>query len=215
MSGNGTKIWRNGRTYRGEWSRGQRQGQGAQTWIDGSSYVGKWENDKTHGWGTQYFSNGNQAQGAVINGSFDGQGLHFRWGDGTTFKCKELLRCFDQNKLVRQNGTFIMLRRPPQQQRQAQRRQLQSRQPRTREFNQGWIVQDSVYFVNGDRFVSSAGGIIKSVPPFLSGPGTYYWRDGRKFQGQFVNGKKEGEGHFWGTDLSKYIGEFRQDSIEG
>ena len=174
---------------------------GAQTWIDGSSYVGKWKNDMPHGWGTHYFSNGNQAQGSVLNGSFDGQGLQFRWGDGTTFKCKDLTQCFNQNNLVRQNGTFIKLRRP------------NLKRKRTREFDQGWIVHDSLYFVNGDRFVSS-GGAIRN-PPFLSGPGTYFWRDGRKFEGQFVGGKKEGEGRFWGTDLSKYVGEFRQDKIEG
>ena len=54
--------------------------QGAQTWIDGSSFVGSWALDQPHGWGTQYFSNGNVAQGAVVNGTFEGQGLHFRWG---------------------------------------------------------------------------------------------------------------------------------------
>ena len=39
------------------------------------------------GWGTHYFNNGNQAQGAVINGTYHGQGLHFRWGDGSVFRC--------------------------------------------------------------------------------------------------------------------------------
>ena len=38
---------------------------------------------------------------------------------------------------------------------------------------------------------------------------------GRKFEGQFVNGRKEGEGRFFGTDLSKYVGEFSRDRLEG
>ena len=39
------------------------------------------------GWGTHYFNNGNQAQGAVKNGTFDGQGLHYRWVNFEYFLC--------------------------------------------------------------------------------------------------------------------------------
>ena len=49
---------------------------------------------------------GNVAQGAVVNGTYDGQGLHFRWGDGSIFKCKELSICFLNNTLVRVNGMY-------------------------------------------------------------------------------------------------------------
>ena len=57
-NGNGTYIWRNGRTYKGEFSNGLRHGKGAQTWIDGSSYVGSWAHDQPDGWGSHYMGNG-------------------------------------------------------------------------------------------------------------------------------------------------------------
>ena len=125
-----------------------RSGRGAQTWIDGSSYVGSWEDDAPHGWGTHYFNNGNQAQGALVNGTYDGQGLHFRWGDGTIYKCKELARCFDHDSLVRENGTFIPRRHPGRHRSGAKRRRNQ-----VDEISVGWVVRDGqVYFLNGDRY---------------------------------------------------------------
>ena len=56
----------------------------------------------------QFFA-GNVAQGAVVNGTYDGQGLHFRWGDGSIFKCEELSICFLNNTLVRVNGTYALI----------------------------------------------------------------------------------------------------------
>ena len=49
----------------------------------------------------------------------------------------------------------------------------------------------------------------------MHGNGTYYWRDGRQYKGQFNHGFKEGHGEFSGTDLSKYTGEFTDDKLEG
>ena len=183
-----------------------RSGRGAQTWIDGSSYVGSWEDDAPHGWGTHYFNNGNQAQGALVNGTYDGQGLHFRWGDGTIFKCKELARCFDDNNLIRENGTFVPRRQTVRRRSGAKR----GRRNQVDETSDGWAVRDgNVYFLNGDRYDGPLEAQI------MHGRGTYYWRDGRKFEGDFSHGLKEGQGQFWGTDLKKYIGEFVNDKIEG
>ena len=79
------------------------------------------------------------------------------------------------------------------------------------EFDQGWTVGDTIYFLKGDRF----DGPWDAERQVMHGQGVYYWRDGRKFEGSFMNGIKQGEGQYWGTDLSKYIGEFNDDKIEG
>ena len=102
-------------------------------------------------------------------------------GDGTTFKCKELSRCFDGNNLVRDNGTFIMLRHPQNSDRRRQRH-------RSREFDDGWIVksaQTNVYFLNGDRFLGGSENSRLSSDFYLNGRGTYYWRDGESKDYEF------------------------------
>ena len=103
--------------------------------------------DKPHGWGSQYMRNGNVAQGAVVNGTFEGQGLHFRWGDGTVFKCKDLTICFENNRLVRANGTFSTRK-------SNSRRRNRRKNGRIVEFDDGWTVGGTIYFLNGDvRFL--------------------------------------------------------------
>ena len=92
-------------------------------------------------------------------------------GDGTTFKCKELMRCFDSNNLVKDNGTFIMLRNPSKGDRRRQRQ-------RSREFENGWIVKNNVYFLNGDRFLGESEN--SRLTGTLNGKGTYFWRDGKR-----------------------------------
>ena len=69
-NGNGTYIWRNGRTYKGEFSNGLRHGKGAQTWIDGSSYVGSWAHDQPDGWGSHYIGNGKCLYIYILDTSF-------------------------------------------------------------------------------------------------------------------------------------------------
>ena len=80
-----------------------------------------------------------------------------------------------------------------------------------KEFDQGWIVGKTIYFINGDRYEGQ-----RNLPENeMHGNGTYYWRDGREYKGQFYHGSKEGHGEFSGTDLSKYTGEFTDDKMEG
>ena len=56
------------------------------------------------------------------------------------FKCRDLARCFDENSLARENGTFVLPR--------AKRRRLKPKQR-----PEGWRVgKDSMYFLNGDRY---------------------------------------------------------------
>ena len=80
-----------------------------------------------------------------------------------------------------------------------------------KEFDQGWIVGKTIYFINGDRYEGQ-----RNLPENeMHGNGTYYWRDGREYKGQFYHGSKEGHGEFSGTDLSEYTGEFTDDKMEG
>ena len=49
----------------------------------------------------------------------------------------------------------------------------------------------------------------------MEGRGVETWNDGRKYEGEFKNGKKDGEGTFeWGNG-NKYIGSWRSGKQHG
>lgn len=43
----------------------------------------------------------------------------------------------------------------------------------------------------------------------MHGEGTLIWKDKKKYQGSFVNDKREGHGTFSWTDGRKYVGEWK------
>jgi hypothetical protein len=40
----------------------------------------------------------------------------------------------------------------------------------------------------------------------MHGKGVFKWLDGRRYEGNYVNDKKEGQGEFYWPDGKKYIG---------
>ena len=49
----------------------------------------------------------------------------------------------------------------------------------------------------------------------MEGRGVETWNDGRRYEGEFKNGKKDGEGNFeWGNG-NKYIGSWRGGKQHG
>ncbi len=49
----------------------------------------------------------------------------------------------------------------------------------------------------------------------MEGRGIETWADGRKYEGDFKNGKKDGEGNFEWPNGIKYIGSWRQGKQHG
>ena len=49
----------------------------------------------------------------------------------------------------------------------------------------------------------------------MEGRGIETWNDGRKYEGDFKNGKKDGAGTFEWPNASKYIGAWRDDKQHG
>ncbi|HUI06037.1 MAG TPA: hypothetical protein VL486_03425, partial [Verrucomicrobiae bacterium] len=45
--------------------------------------------------------------------------------------------------------------------------------------------------------------------------GTYTWRDGKKYEGEFKNGRPNGRGIYTSPDGQKYVGEFKDGRIRG
>lgn len=49
----------------------------------------------------------------------------------------------------------------------------------------------------------------------MEGRGIEAWNDGRRYEGDFKNGKKDGEGTFEWPNGNKYIGSWRDDKQHG
>ena len=52
-------------------------------------------------------------QGRVRDGVMEGQGLHYRWGDGSKFVCKEKQQCLTGGQIVAGEGRFRSVNRGP------------------------------------------------------------------------------------------------------
>lgn len=103
-----------------------------------------------------------------------GQALSFKWGDGASFRCKELLICFRNDKIVPENGTFFFAKI-----------MQKNKQFKDKKFSgSGWYRgqlkrgrqsgQGSMYYLNGDRYV----GQWNSGKP--EGKGNYFYKTGRR-----------------------------------
>jgi hypothetical protein len=78
----GTKTFRSGNKYVGEFKFGKFNGQGAITYVSGVNYVGEFKDDKRNGQGTYTFANGSKYVGEWEDGKSNGLGIEYK-ADGT------------------------------------------------------------------------------------------------------------------------------------
>ena len=71
--GEGTFVWTKGH-YTGQWWFGMRHGDGLETLSNGETYAGKFEEDKKHGFGTYTWEDGTRYEGNWVKGKMEGQG---------------------------------------------------------------------------------------------------------------------------------------------
>jgi voltage-gated potassium channel Kch len=82
--GMGTKVWRNGDVYHGEWRGGERHGKGVMQYASGACYDGHWQRGRRGGWGALHFGGSRLGEayfGAFREGEVHGFGTYF-WQDG-------------------------------------------------------------------------------------------------------------------------------------
>ena len=111
-------------------------------------------------------------QGRVRDGVMEGQGLHYRWGDGSKFVCEEKRECLTEGRLVVAEGRFRSVNRGPKDESVSEK-----------EFSEGWYVgqtsrgkfrkgKGTFYFLNGDRYVGDWNR------DKMDGTGIYHYRNG-------------------------------------
>ncbi|CAF1193350.1 unnamed protein product [Didymodactylos carnosus] len=72
-------------SYRGEYHRGRRHGNGTLVWRDGRTYTGKFANDRRGGIGTMTYRDGSTYTGAFVKGRRQGKGQR-TYANGSTYQ---------------------------------------------------------------------------------------------------------------------------------
>ena len=194
-SGLGTTNWPNGDKYVGQYRDDQRNGQGTYTWPDGTKYVGPYKDNNKNGYGTITFPNGNKYLGLFKDNKYNGEGT-FIWADGS----KYVGQWRDDNK----NGQGIL-------------------------YNvNGTISQQGIW--RDDVFVqaqTTPPPVVPVAPEVVSGYpactgsnwdrcyGEFSYNDGTKYQGQWLNSKRNGQGTYYFVNGDKYIGQWVSGIMEG
>jgi hypothetical protein len=164
ISGTGIFTMPDGGKYEGNWRDGELYGQGKYTSPNGSSYVGEWRNGNAGGKGTLKAANGMAYEGEFRNGKPHGSGTS-TYPDGGRY-----------------SGDFL----------------------------DGEKSGFGVYiYPDGSRY---AGDYKNDL---INGKGTFTWSDGRIYSGDHKDGKRNGLGNFTFTDGAEYVGEFRNDLPDG
>lgn len=188
VNGFGKKVYNNGNIYEGDFVNGSREGKGTLTSKYGTVYTGQFAEDVPNGKGKAKYENGDAYDGDWVDGNMEGQGtLTFK--DGNYY-----IGAFKNDK---QNGYG-------------------------KEFNKaGDIVKEGTW--KDDVFIISASGDTPTPTPLkvcvsgncVNGKGKMVFDYGATYEGDFVNGKMEGQGT-WATKTGEvYTGTFANDDFNG
>ncbi|MEN1760237.1 dynamin family protein [Anoxynatronum sibiricum] len=184
--GRGTLTLADGDEYVGEYFEGKRHGQSTYTWADGRKYVGEWTEGVPNGKGTMYRLNGDVYEGDVKGEANDSGGWSFvyhgygtyAWDEGSIYVGE-----WADDKRHGQ-GTYTW----------ADGRKYVG------EWTEG--VPNGIgimYRLNGEVYEGDVRGEAKESGGWslvFHGQGTYTWDDGRKYIGEFFEGKRHGQGTY-------------------
>ena len=257
--GKGIIISKNGHKYVGEWNNGKRHGEGTYTYPDGTKYEGNFLDGKRHGQGTYTFPDGKKYEGNFLDGKRHGQGIQYDKDNKKIYEGEwkeddpdgEGTYTFPDGK--KYEGNFLDGKRHGQ--------GIQYDKDNKKIYEGEWKEDDpdgegtlfdqnhqKIYigaWKNGkrqkpllsvhdtvvdscmlddntsiDAFINKYKGENKSEGNFLDGKrhgqGTYTFPDGKKYEGNFLDGKRHGQGIQYDKDNKKiYEGEWKEDDPDG
>ena len=219
----GTYVEKGKGTYSGEWKHGEWNGKGEFESIQGNKYAGEFKNGKYTGTGTITFASGNKYVGESKGGKPHGHGTYVRtYPFKTQMKGGQVIYIFDWQGQVGQirghlEGTVIG----------------QATQDYPAFWGYGKYVggcKDGKKHGHGTQTYDKhdvLGGGGKYVGGWKDGEehghGTYTYSDGNKYDGEYKNGQRHGDGittfgsdgTFRGIKVSKIIGEYKNDALNG
>ena len=159
-------IVSSGRTDEGQYRNGRRFGRGTMTWDDGHRYEGEWDERGAHGYGEFFYPN--WGEGATYKGQFVNQNRHgkgiVRWKNGNWYDGQ-----WDNGNMTGQGTNYI----------------AKYKRTDTGEFRDGNRVgYGESKWLQGDRYV----GTWDDTSGSLQGQGIYWYANGDREKGKYVNG---------------------------
>jgi len=219
-TGKGICLWPRGSRYEGDFLDNKMTGKGIYTWPDGNRYLGDFINDQKSGKGIFLWANGDRYEGDFVDGKQHGTGI-FVWHDGNSYRGdfvddtrtgKGVFVWRDGN---RYEGDFVDgkmtgkgIHRWPDLDRYEGN------------FIDGKMTGKGAFIhANGGReegdFVDGQyqGFLFDSVR--ISETSILTWPDGRRYEGQLVNGKRTGFGSIVYPSGDRYVGDWVEDHCTG
>lgn len=169
VGSSGTLVLSGIGTYKGKFKNKVREGEGTFTWLNGDTYSGNWTNDKINGQGTLKLSNGTTFKGQFTNGRFTEGSIAYKINNG------KLTRSVSKGKVSK---TVKIT--------------LKDKSVLTGEFSGKQLSGDvTIKYASGDKYV---GRIINGL---REGQGTYTWKNGAHYVGQWSKDKMSGTGKYY------------------
>ena len=222
MHGKGTLILTNGNSYNGDWMNGLREGvgiytfsngnvytgsfrknkfygDGTMTFRSGNKYVGSWENDQPNGNGIYYFTTNDRYEGNFVSGKFNGTGtMYYNTKEVYVGEWKDNARQ-GFGTLKKSNGEIF------------------SGQWENGIFSAEKNNVSQTHTVLASNSTSSSDNYARNcnIENCAEGRGTFTYRDGSKWIGEFKSGMPEGVGTCFYANGDKYVGKFEKHAPHG
>ena len=225
--GEGTYTYSSGNKYVGRWKNGNYHGQGTFTFADGSKDVGEWENNKLNGYAIQYNADGSIRREGIFK-DYEFLYAETREKKDPSSQMSSLSPCPSD-----QNATYDMC---------FGTYDWTSGDNKGDKYIGEWKKdimhgQGMYIFANGDKYQGAWKDGKKHGPGIFlyladnefkgdiyvgeykfdlyNGQGTYIWKDGSKYTGNWLDNNQDGQGIYIYPDGSKEVGEFKNGLLNG
>ncbi|MBK9254779.1 MAG: caspase family protein [Saprospiraceae bacterium] len=192
--GHGKMGFKSGDLFTGRFQGDRINGQGRMKYKNGDVYTGQWVNGKATGSGSYTFSSGIQYEGQFSDGQFHGKGK-MKLVDGSSYD-----GTWFENK---KHGSFVIFTSD------------------LKSYNQMWEMDQLVQNFTKTNVVNTVSNSSKekvkncNVHYCDNEKGTYTYKDGSVFSGDFTNGLPMGNGHCQYADGTTYTGQWRNNGPNG
>ena len=197
--GTGTYTYTKGETFDGAWRNDKRHGQGVLSMTTGHRYEGDWQNDTMSGAGREQFVKGEIYTGTYANGRMSGNGILDYNTTGTLFEGEWLDgRKHGKGRILYGNGDIF---EGTWQHGRRHGRGTTTYAKGGKVYSSQWVdgrMVDGMKFVSGPPTDAGATFSGQTVPnekgiQIKTGPGTVRFSNGDTFEGNWVDGKREGQ----------------------
>lgn len=219
-TGQGTMRYANEQVYEGEWLDNQRSGQGRCTWPDGGFIDGEWKNDQPNGQVVNYIGGGedddvSHYEGEMVDGVFEGYGIYY-WTDGSSYEGQWKGGSYNgQGKLtysdgVTVEGVFVDGHKDGD--------MVCTLADGTR-IDEKW--DHGAKYVTDTEYTTPSGekglytGYWNVSENYPQGKGTFVDENNRRYEGDWVEGRREGSGRLTWSSGGYYEGEWTDDKRTG